>query len=101
VDSKSAFLSELEHDPPDVILSDHGCLHSTASRRWPSRRTSVLTRLSFSSPIAREEVAIETFESGATDYVLKNNLSKLAPAVRARSRFASAGAAQGTGAAIA
>src|SRR5258706_11033696 len=83
VDSRDAFLHELEHNPPDVILSNHGLTSfdgltalAIAKDKCPD------TPFIFVTNSLGEEIAIETFESGATDYVLKNNLAKLAPAVR-------------------
>ncbi len=82
VDSKEAFLHELKHNPPDVILSDHGLPSfdgfialAIARDKCPE------TPFIFVTNSRGEDMAIETFESGATDYVLKKNLSKLAPAV--------------------
>jgi PAS domain S-box-containing protein len=72
----------LEKKPPDLILSDHGlpsfdgfAALQIAKEQCPD------TPFIFVTNSRGEETAIETFESGATDYVLKNNLSKLAPAV--------------------
>src|SRR5262245_17542357 len=82
VDDKNAFVHELEHNPPDVILSDHGLPEfdgftalAIAKDKCPD------TPFIFVTNSLGEQVAIETFESGATDYVLKHNLAKLAPAV--------------------
>ena len=83
VDSKDAFLHELESDPPDLILSDHGlpsfdgfAALAVARDKCPDTPFIFVT----SSP--GEEIGIETYLSGATDYVLKNDLAKLAPVVR-------------------
>src|SRR5947207_15383995 len=83
VDSKSAFLQELEHNPPDVILSDHGLPSfdgfmalAIAREKCPD------VPFIFVTDSLGEQMAIETFESGATDYVLKRDLSKLAGVVR-------------------
>ena len=83
VDTKEAFLRELEAHPPDVILSDHGLPSfdgftalAIAKDKYPD------IPFIFVTNSLGEEIAIETFENGATDYVLKNNLTKLAPAVK-------------------
>src|SRR5258708_30008009 len=78
VDTQEAFLHELEHNPPDVILSDHcvpsfdGFMALTLARmKCPEVPVIFVTgRLG-------EQIAIETLRNGATDYVLKSNLAKL------------------------
>jgi PAS domain S-box-containing protein len=82
VDTKAAFLHELEHHLPDVILSDHGLPSFdgfTALAIAKSRCPEV--PFIFVTSALGEEMTISTFENGATDYVLKKDLSKLAPAV--------------------
>ncbi|HSY17048.1 MAG TPA: PAS domain S-box protein, partial [Candidatus Acidoferrales bacterium] len=82
VDTKAAFMHELEHHPPDVILSDHGLPSFdgfTALAIAKSRCPEV--PFIFVTSGLGEEMTISTFENGATDYVLKKDLSKLAPAV--------------------
>jgi len=83
IESRDDFLHELEHHPPDVILSDHGLPSfdgftalAIARNRCPD------VPFIFVTSKLGEQMAIETFESGATDYVLKNNLSRLVPAVQ-------------------
>ena len=94
VDSKDAFIYELEHNPPDLILSDHGLptfdgfvALAIARDRCPE------VPFIFVTNSRGEEMAIETFESGATDYVLKTNLGKLVPAVQRALREAESRAA--------
>jgi PAS domain S-box-containing protein len=82
VDTKEAFLYELQHDPPDVILSDHGLPSFdgfTALAIARSQRPDI--PFIFVTSSLGEQMTIEAFESGATDYVLKGRLSKLVPAV--------------------
>ena len=82
VDTKDAFLHELQHDPPDVILSDHGLPSFdgfTALAIARDRRPDI--PFIFVTSSLGEQMTIEAFESGATDYVLKGRLSKLVPAV--------------------
>jgi PAS domain S-box-containing protein len=83
VDSKTVFLHELSRNPPDVILSDHGLPSfdgftalAIAREKCPD------VPFIFVTDSLGEEMAIETFECGATDYVLKKDLSKLAAVVR-------------------
>jgi PAS domain S-box-containing protein len=83
VDNEKTFLHELEFNPPDVILSDHGlpsfdgfAALALAQRKCPE------TPFIFVTGSLGEEMTIDTFKRGATDYVLKSKLSKLVPAVR-------------------
>src|SRR6266851_5296001 len=83
VDTKEEFLRELEHHRPDVILSDHGLpsfdgLTALAIARNKCPDVPFI----FVTSALGEEMTIETFESGATDYVLKNRLSNLVPAMQ-------------------
>jgi PAS domain S-box-containing protein len=82
VETKEAFLSQLQHDPPDLILSDHGlpCFDGFAALAI-ARTTCPEVPFIFVTNSLGEETTIETFEGGATDYVLKKNLSKLGPVV--------------------
>ncbi len=82
VQTKEEYLKALAQNPPAVILSDyslpgfngHEAL-DLARERCPG------VPFIFVSGTMGEEVAIETLKSGATDYVLKTRLSRLAPAV--------------------
>src|ERR1041384_1967649 len=83
VESRDEFMNQHEHYHPDVILSDHGLPSfdgftalAIAKDKYPD------IPFIFVTNSLGEEIAIETFENGATDYVLKNNLTKLAPAVK-------------------
>jgi CheY-like chemotaxis protein len=82
VETKDAFLHELEHHPPDVILSDHGLPSfdgftalAIAKDKCPD------VPFIFVTSALGESVTIQTFESGATDYVLKSQLSNLVPTI--------------------
>src|SRR5262245_4478936 len=82
VDTRADFLSELEHHPPDVILSGHGLPKfdgfsalAVTKDRCPDTPFILVTGS------LGEEVAITSFQNGATDYVLKDRLSHLAPAI--------------------
>lgn len=82
VETKEAFLKELKDFEPDLILSDYklpsfnGLLALTAaSEQCPD------IPFIFVSGTIGEELAIETLKKGATDYVLKERLSRLVPAV--------------------
>jgi PAS domain S-box-containing protein len=82
VDSRDAFLHELEFHPPDVILSDHGvpgfdgfAALTEARSRCPD------APFIFVTGAPQDEAARQTLRSGADDYVLKSHLNLLAPAV--------------------
>jgi PAS domain S-box-containing protein len=83
VDTKEAFLSELQHHPPDLILSDHGlpCFDGFTALAIARNKCPDVPFIFVTSSLG-EEMTIATFEGGATDYVLKKNISKLVPAVQ-------------------
>ncbi len=83
VETRDDFVHEIESNPPDVILSDHGLPSfdgfsalSIAKDKCPD------TPFIFVTGSMGEEVAIDSLRKGATDYVLKARLPNLAPAVR-------------------
>lgn len=83
VETKEAFVNELEHHVPDLILSDFTLPSfdglsalAIARERCPD------VPFIFVSRTLGEELAIETLKSGAIDYVLKERLSRLAPSLR-------------------
>ncbi len=83
VSGRDEFLRELERRPPDLILSDHGLPEFDGFTALTlAREKCPEVPFIFVTDSRGEEMAIETFEAGATDYVLKNNLEGLAPAVR-------------------
>ncbi len=82
VDNREDFLRALETDSPDVILSDHGLPQFDGfSALAIAREKCPDVPFLFVTGSLGEEVIIETLRSGATDYVLKHQLSKLVPAV--------------------
>ena len=84
VETKEAFLEEIQQNPPDLVLSDHGLPQFDGFTALALARDQCPdVPFIFVTGSRGEEVAIETFESGATDYVLKSRLStNLFPAVR-------------------
>ena len=83
VETKQSFVYELEHHPPDLILSDHGLPSFDGFTALAiARDKAPNVPFIFVTSSLGEQTAIETFESGATDYVLKKNLAKLVPAVQ-------------------
>ncbi len=83
VDNDLDFIRELEQSPPDLILSDYHLPHfnggvalALAQERCPD------VPFIFVSGAIGEEVAIDNLRRGATDYVLKDRISRLGPAVK-------------------
>ena len=83
VDTREAFEREIHRRTPDVILSDHGlptfdgfAAVALARERCPD------VPFIFVTGASGEEITIEAFESGVTDYVLKDKLSRLVPVVK-------------------
>ena len=81
--TETAFLKELQDSTPDLILADYSlpsfdgiAALSIAQQRYPN------VPFVFVSGAIGEELAIDTLKRGATDYVLKQRLSRLVPAVR-------------------
>jgi PAS domain S-box-containing protein len=84
VDSRDAFLRELEDFQPDVILSDYTLPRfdgmtalSLARQRVPSIPFLIVTGS------VNEETAVGCMKAGATDYLLKSNLARIGPAIEA------------------
>ncbi|MBM4275280.1 MAG: response regulator [Deltaproteobacteria bacterium] len=83
VETEAAFLEALDSFQPDLILADYKL------PRYDGLKALALAQgkcpgvpFIFVSGTLGEEVAIDTLQRGATDYVLKNRLSRLAPAVK-------------------
>ncbi len=83
VENDVDFLQELAQFRPDLILSDYHLPHfnglaalALAQEHCPD------VPFIFVSGAIGEEVAIDTLKRGATDYVLKDRLSRLVPAVQ-------------------
>lgn len=82
VQTKEAFLEALTGFGPDLIISDYslptfdGITALKLARAIDRERPFILVSGSLG-----EEIAIETMKQGATDYVLKDRLKRLAPAV--------------------
>jgi PAS domain S-box-containing protein len=84
VDSREAFLRELEEFGPDLILSDYTLPRfdgmtalSLARERVPSIPFLIVTGS------VNEETAVGCMKAGATDYLLKSNLARIGPAIEA------------------
>ncbi len=83
VDTREDFVRELEHNRPDLIFSDHGLpAFSGFAALAIARNQCPDVPFIFITGSQGEEMAAETFRGGATDYVLKDRLSNLVPAVQ-------------------
>ncbi|HEX4645007.1 MAG TPA: PAS domain S-box protein [Verrucomicrobiae bacterium] len=83
VETEKAFVHELEHNLPDVILSDHGLPSFDGFMALTiARKKCPEVPFIFVTGRLGEQIAIETLKNGATDYVLKSNLTKLAPTIQ-------------------
>jgi two-component system cell cycle sensor histidine kinase/response regulator CckA len=84
VDSREAFLNELDQFRPDLILSDYTLPRfdgmtalSLARERAPTIPFLIVTGS------VNEETAVGCMKAGATDYLLKSNLARIGPAIEA------------------
>jgi PAS domain S-box-containing protein len=82
VDTREAFLRELDEFEPDLILSDYSVPRfdgmaalSLARQRAPSVPFLIVTGS------VNEETAVGCMKAGATDYLLKSNLARIGPAI--------------------
>ena len=83
VDNEADFSRALNHFHPDLILSDNCLTHFAGSKALAlAREKSPGVPFIFFTSAHGEESAIQAFQGGATDYVLKNRLEELAPAVQ-------------------
>jgi PAS domain S-box-containing protein len=84
VDSRDGFLRELDDFRPDLILSDYTLPRfdgmtalSLAREKAPSIPFLIVTGS------VNEETAVGCMKAGATDYLLKSNLARIGPAIKA------------------
>jgi PAS domain S-box-containing protein len=82
VDTREAFLRELDEFHPDLILSDYTLPRfdgmsalSLARQRVPTIPFLIVTGS------VNEETAVRCMKAGATDYLLKSNLARIGPAI--------------------
>jgi two-component system CheB/CheR fusion protein len=91
VQTREEFQAALENGCPDLILSDYALPgFDGAGALALAQKLCPHVPFLFVSGAMGEEVAIETLKSGATDYVLKQHLERLVPAVRRALREAEA-----------
>jgi signal transduction histidine kinase len=83
VSESGAFIAAIQQKCPDVILADYMLPAFDGVAALDIAKTLCPdTPFLFVSDAQGEEVAIESLKRGATDYVLKQRLERLAPAVR-------------------
>lgn len=83
VETRHDLVSAIDQGRFDLILSDHSLPSLTGIDALEiAREKSPDTPFIFVSGAMGEDLAIETFKMGSTDYVLKGKLSRLGPAVR-------------------
>ncbi len=83
VETREAFVEQLERRAPDMILSDYALpAFDGYAALAIAREKAPHVPFIFVTGTMGEEVAIETLKNGATDYVLKTRLGRLGPAVQ-------------------
>ncbi len=84
VSTKSAFLKQLKEFSPDIILSDYVMpeFDGMAALRLAQEHVPQVPFIVVTGSI-NEEAAVDCIKAGATDYVVKQHLARLGPAVKA------------------
>jgi two-component sensor histidine kinase/CheY-like chemotaxis protein len=83
VETKENFIKELKELKPDLILADHSLpkFDGLSALKIANEKCPYIPFLFVSGKIG-EEFAVNALKEGATDYIFKNNLSKLVPAIQ-------------------
>jgi PAS domain S-box-containing protein len=82
VDNKEDYLKCLKTFEPDLIISDYSLPRFDGMTALLLRNEkTALTSFILVTGSVNEEVAVECMKSGADDYILKDNLSRLGPAI--------------------
>lgn len=82
VETEEGYLKELQH-PPDVILADHTLPNFDAPQALRILKdTGMDIPLIMVTGSISEEVAVERIKEGASDYILKDRMTRLGPAVK-------------------
>lgn len=83
VETEEHFINELEELKPDLILADHSLPNFDGmSALKIANETCPYIPFLFVSGKIGEEFAVNALKEGATDYIFKNSLSKLVPAIQ-------------------
>ena len=82
VDNKKDFLEGLKSFSPDIIISDYSLprFDGMTALQIRNEQAPHIPFILVTGSI-NEEVAVECMKAGADDYILKDNLSRLGPAV--------------------
>ena len=82
VDTREAFLSDLDAFGPDLILSDYTLprFDGMAALALARERVPTIPFLIVTGSV-NEETAVGCMKAGATDYLLKSNLARIGPAI--------------------
>jgi two-component system cell cycle sensor histidine kinase/response regulator CckA len=84
VDNREEFTAQFQQNPPDLVLSDHRLAAFSGMHALELIRTSTPDLpFIFVTGALDEETAVECLKAGAWDYVLKDRLVRLGPAVAA------------------
>lgn len=84
VDTKDEFIAALSDFNPDLILCDYSMPRFDGMRALLLRKElAPLTPFILVTGSMNEEVAVECMKAGADDYVIKQNLIRLVPAIKA------------------
>ena len=83
LDTRKAYIEAVRNYHPDIILSDYDLPGFSGQEALQIKKEMAPeTPFILVSGVVTEERAIEILTGGATDYVLKKNLSRISPAVR-------------------
>jgi len=82
VDTEGAFVHALRSFEPDIVLCDHGLARYNAMAALRTARTErpAMPIIVVTSTLD-EQTAVDTLKAGADDYLLKEHLSRLGPAI--------------------
>jgi two-component system, cell cycle sensor histidine kinase and response regulator CckA len=82
VETKADFLAALNHASWDAVISDYVLPQFCGSEAlWLLRQQGLDTPFLMVSGIAGEAAAVAMMKAGANDYIMKGNLTRLAPAL--------------------
>lgn len=83
VDTAEDFAQHMHELSPDIVLADYSLPQFSGPQALNYIRTHFqLTPFIFVTGSLGEEIAIETLKQGATDYIMKERLDRLTPAIK-------------------
>jgi DNA-binding NarL/FixJ family response regulator len=84
VDTEGAFIHALRSFEPDIVLSDHGLAryNAMAALRTARAERPAMPIIIVTSSLD-EQSAVDTLKAGADDYLRKEHLNRLGPAINA------------------